>query len=209
MAEKEISEWARKCKERSPNRSHGFTTGEKPIPTYTAWKNMKARCGNPKRPDFERYGGRGIVVCQRWRESFESFFADMGMKPSPQYTIERTDTNGNYEPANCVWATQVEQQNNKRTNVIIEFGGKQQTMAQWAREKGMSLALLHNRIKSGWDIPSALTTPAHALIEFDGRRKTMAEWARSVGIKQGTLWYRIKSGWSIAEALTPIPDAPA
>jgi len=159
MAAKQISEWAQKCKERSPNRTHGFTTQQKPVPIYTAWKNIKARCSNPNRPDYERYGGRGINVCQRWAESFENFLADMGPKPSPKHTIERKDVNGNYEPSNCVWATSTEQMNNKRNNVIIEFNDRRQTMANWAREAGIQLGTLHFRLKSGWSVPDALTTP--------------------------------------------------
>lgn len=82
---------------------------------YRTWEAMRARCGNPNNNRYEIYGGRGIRVCERWQSSFENFIADMGRKPTRAHSIDRIDVNGNYEPANCRWATPKEQSANKRT----------------------------------------------------------------------------------------------
>lgn len=84
-------------------------------PLYATWRGMLNRCYNPRAPKFERWGGRGITVCDRWRgaDGFAHFVADMGAKPGPEYTLDRRDPDGNYEPSNCRWATPFEQRHNR------------------------------------------------------------------------------------------------
>ena len=120
---------------------------------------MKERCCDPKNKRFADYGGRGIKVCDRWLNSFENFLADMGLKPSPEHSIERKNTDGDYEPDNCKWATQIEQANNKRTNHLITANGKTQTVRQWERELGCYKRSVSNRILRGWDEVRAVTEP--------------------------------------------------
>lgn len=94
-------------------KSHGMHKSAE----YRAWGLMKSRCLNPNFTSYERYGGRGIAICERWL-TFQNFFADMGLKPSPKHTLDRKDPNGNYEPDNCRWATFQEQQQNKTNNAL-------------------------------------------------------------------------------------------
>jgi hypothetical protein len=94
------------------NRTHGDSNS----PEYQTWKRMKRRCDNPKGNRWEHYGGRGIKVCDRWINSYQNFLEDMGRKPSPEYSIDRINVNGNYEPSNCRWSTPKEQSNNTRRN---------------------------------------------------------------------------------------------
>jgi hypothetical protein len=92
-------------------------------PVRSVWNDMKQRCYNPKRKNYKYYGGRGIVVCDEWRNSFETFFADMGPRPSDNHSIERIDSDGPYSKGNCKWATSTEQTWNKRYKYIKVVNG--------------------------------------------------------------------------------------
>ena len=89
------------------------THGLSQSPEHAAWRDMKSRCMNPKVKCYPRYGGRGVTVCDRWM-TFENFLADMGPRPGAGYSIERNNSDGNYEPSNCRWATKLEQSRNRR-----------------------------------------------------------------------------------------------
>lgn len=97
-----------------------FKHGASRTPEYIAWTNMWNRCTKESNPAFKYYGGRGVSVCERWRD-FQAFAADMGARPSKRHSIDRIDVDGNYEPANCRWATREEQQHNRRDNVLTEL----------------------------------------------------------------------------------------
>lgn len=123
---------------------------------YATWRNMLQRCERPESPDFSRYGGRGISVCERWH-SFAAFLADMGAKPEGM-SIDRIDNDGNYEPGNCRWATKKEQGRNRRTNRKVTFNGETLTPAEWAERLGMSREVMHQRLKR-WSTEEALQRP--------------------------------------------------
>lgn len=120
---------------------------------------MKQRCANPKNYAYSRYGGRGIIVCERWRSSFESFFSDLGPRPSAAHSLDRIDNNGNYEPGNVRWATREEQGNNKRNNRLFELNGETKSLKQWSREFGVGYKNLHKRISKGIPLLLALVEP--------------------------------------------------
>lgn len=115
-------------------------------PTYFSWRNMRARCYNSNDISYKNYGARGIVVCDKWREDFDAFIADMGECPFG-WTLERANSNGNYELENCRWATYAEQGINRRNNTIVEFEGRSQVLAEWARELEVSSEVLIERLK--------------------------------------------------------------
>lgn len=138
---------------------HGCRRPGKTTPEYQTWCVMLARCKNPQNPRYADYGGRGIKVCDRWAQ-FENFLADMVQKPSPKHSIERIDNDGDYCPENCKWATTEEQANNKRCNRTITMLGETKTMAQWAKQFGISDTNIWQRIEVlGWSEQKAVTKP--------------------------------------------------
>lgn len=127
-------------------------------PEYRTWRNMLMRCYNQFHNRYHRYGGRGVWVCKRWRESLDAFVSDMGPRPSG-YSLERIDNNGNYEPRNCKWATAKEQARNKTSNTAIRYQGRVYTRAELAETFGVDYYLIRDRMKRGWTLKDAIETP--------------------------------------------------
>ncbi len=127
---------------------------------YKVWTDMKQRCLNQNSPRYEYYGGRGIGVCARWKNSFKDFLADMGKRPSKEHSIDRIDNDGDYEPGNCRWADRIVQANNKNSNKIIEYNSEKHTVRGWAKIRNMHEATLWTRLfRHGWPIERALFAP--------------------------------------------------
>lgn len=138
-----------------PARTHG-DTGTR---LHRTWQNMKARCYRKSAREYENYGGRGIKVCDEWKSSYEAFKEwSINNGYTDELTIDRIDVNGNYEPSNCRWITNKEQQNNRRDNVIYEFNGETKTLAQWSEYLGICYKTLQKRIQQ-WGVERAFTTP--------------------------------------------------
>lgn len=112
-------------------RKHGDCVGGKRAPEYITWRNMLKRCHNENDTAYDNYGGRGIRVCKRWRESYAAFLADMGRKPSSCHSIDRIRVNRGYYPTNCRWADAVTQANNKRRKPRYKDSTWQQHGGKW------------------------------------------------------------------------------
>ena len=130
---------------------------------HRIWMAMLARCSSPGNTAYKNYGGRGITVCDEWKNSFMSFYEwaiDNGYNDT--LTIDRVDNEKEYSPENCRWATRKTQLNNTRRNHFITYDGKTLTVAQWSELLGISIHALSHRIERGWSIERAFTTPVHA-----------------------------------------------
>lgn len=141
-------------------KTNACTHGLSHSPEYNVWYGMIRRCVDPNNKDYETCGGRGITVCDRWKESCQAFLEDMGTRPSLKHIIHRVDNDGNYEPGNCRWATWKYHGRNKRNNKVLTHQGQTKCVSEWADDLGISRATLGSRLKQGWSVERALTEPA-------------------------------------------------
>lgn len=140
---------------RKKAKSHGLYYKEKY--TYRSWADMITRCYNKKSKHYKSYGGRGIKVCDRWRDSFENFFIDLGRR-GKSLTLERIDVNGNYEPKNCKWITRKAQALNKRNTIYLFAFGEKITIPEASMKYNISKALIWSRVrKQKWSHEKALS----------------------------------------------------
>lgn len=139
---------------------HVRTHGMKDSPEYISWSAMRSRCYRTTDKSYDRYGGRGIRVCDEWRDSFEAFIADMGLKPSPDMSIDRIDNDGDYDPSNCRWATHVEQNHNRSNNSWLVIDGVRGLACDWSKVSGICEATINRRALRGWDARRAVYQPA-------------------------------------------------
>lgn len=129
-------------------------------PEYRIWTGMIHRCHNSKRNCYRYYGARGIVVCERWRLDFQAFLDDVGERPSPKYSLDRINNDGNYEPGNVRWADRTTQGRNTRANRILEFRGQRKCLTEWSEIVGISVGTIQFRLDEiGWSVERALTVP--------------------------------------------------
>lgn len=183
------------------NPTHGHARSTGPTCEFRAWQAMLDRCYRAKSTHFSDYGGRGIVVCDRWRESYAAFYADMG-PCAKGLTLDRRDNDGNYEPTNCRWATRIEQANNKRNNLRVTIHGDAMTAPEAARKYKVSFWTLRRRALAGLSLEEFVSgvplpkqppathckrghqfTPENTLLKRSGKRvcracvhAAMAEW---------------------------------
>jgi hypothetical protein len=149
-------------------------------PLYRTWWGIVQRCRNENSHAYHRYGGRGIDICEEWRNSFDAFVAYVGERPSKQHSIDRIDNDKGYMPGNVRWATKEEQAKNTPRNVWIEINGVTKCLSDWSDIYGVQIATVSARIKRGWDAVSALTHPSIA--GFHRNPPTVVMATKSTGI---------------------------
>ena len=140
--------------------SPSYVDGKSNHPLYGTWLQMIRRCENPKSTHYDRYGGRGIKVCEEWHDfwKFVEWSDSVGGKPDG-YTLDRINNDGNYEPSNCRWADRETQSSNKSNNLFVSYKGKTLTLKQWSVLTGINHQTLINRYRRGWDAKRIIETP--------------------------------------------------
>lgn len=190
------------CLHKEAVTKHGY----RHMPEYNIWRGMMDRCYNQKNANYFRYGGRGIVMSNEWRENFEAFYKDMGPRPGPEYSIERIENDKGYYKGNCKWATKKEQANNRGNSKQYIYRGKSQNLEDWCKELGLNFNTIYSRISKGWSFKHAITISVNEHLvsryTYNDRDMTLHEWCAELGLNYPTIWYRIKKGMSFEEAIT-------
>ena len=178
--------------------------------TRKTWQNAIRRCYDRNADQYPYYGGRGIAVCERWRNSFEHFLADMGHRPAG-LTLDRMDPDGNYEPGNCRWATRREQSRNRRSTIWVRHEGDDLTLKEYATALALPYKRLHKRVSAGMAPKAAASQllreaeqgmASRVNVTVDGARMTLRECARRYSVPYSILhYYHRRLGLGIDEAL--------
>lgn len=156
-----------RCQDRIVRQKHGMVNTR----TYRSWKGMRERCYDEAHPQYRRYGGRGITVCERWQHSFVNFLADMGVAPAG-LTLDRKDNDLPYNRGNCRWATSREQALNRSDNIFVDFRGENDLLIIFCERGNLNYGVVFRRIERGWTVERALTTPCGPYVYSGDRRRT-------------------------------------
>ncbi len=185
---------------------HGDSCRGKETRLYGIWRNMKSRCTNPNKPDYQYYGKQGISFCEEWNDyaTFKNWAINNGY--ADNLSLDRKNGAGNYCPENCRWVTIKEQQNNKKNNHVLEFNNESHTISEWAQILKIDRGLIKDRILAGWTVERALTEPVNPVkkeITFNGETHSWTEWSEITGIPRRILYNRYNDmHWSIEDTLT-------
>lgn len=169
-------------------------------PAYHVWQSMKRRCHNPSDKSFPRYGGRGIKVCDEWRNDFQTFYDYVNKLEhfgEAGYTLDRTNNDGDYEPGNVCWSDAKTQARNRRSNVIVEYHGERMTVTEAAKKSGIHPSCLFERVgcnRKGRDIFRPSGQNAKYVVEANGKAYTFKEIAAIAGLSLGAIYKRYEAG---------------
>jgi len=206
------------CYNKEKSTKHGCC--KKSLHLYRKWRAMIKRCYYEETDSYYLYGARGITVCDRWRNDISLFFEDMyeeyikhvSLHGKYNTTIDRIDSNKNYEKSNCRFLTRREQANNTRSNNFITYKGKTKTISEWTRFLNIPMTALYSRIyKRKWTIDKSFNTPVSIKrksleLDFNGEKRSISSISKEVNVDRGVLYHRIiKLNWTIERAIkTPV-----
>jgi hypothetical protein len=174
---------------------------------YKIWQGMQTRCYNSKHMFYYDYGGRGITICDEWKNDVVVFY-NWAITNGYQddLSIDRKDNNGNYEPDNCQWVSYKEQTNNTSRNHFVTYNNKTQTVKQWSEELGINYYTLIHRLYDDWSVEKAFTKSTlirnNTKYTFNNKTQTLTEWSEELGIARWVIDNRIRSGWPIEKVFT-------
>lgn len=184
------------------------------------YANMKSRCYNPNKDHYEYYGGKGIKVCDEWLNPEHAkgkhncsigfiAFQKWAMKNgyADNLSLDRIDSNKNYEPSNCRWVTQKVQCNNQSKNIVLTYKGETKTISQWCEELNLKRTRVYDRIFNlNWPVEKALEIKEKRncrYLTYKGKTQTIKEWAEELGIQADTISARlVVLNWSVEKALS-------
>lgn len=195
---------------REKNSKHGLRHTR----LYNIWHKMRQRCQKSTDKLYKYYGERGIKVCKEWNDDFKIFYDwSMSNGYTDKLTLDRIDVNGNYEPCNCRWVTMKIQCSNKRSNVLITYNGKTQTLTQWCDELNLPMKLVHSRLKyKGWTVEEAFNPPVketEKLYTYNDKTQSLSDWCQEYNISDKLVRRRMKDyNWAFSKALTTPNRAP-
>lgn len=192
------------------------------IKEHNAWRLIKVRCYDKNVPEYKYYGAKGVKMCSQWLESFENFYESVGPAPSKEHSIDRIDSNGDYEPCNVRWATWVEQSNNRSNVAKYLHNGVYKTLPEICRELGLNYNFIRQRVKyQGWALDAALKEPPtrekftgdkffgekgerlnYRTYLYKGKQWTIPGLAKEHQVSVVMLQQRVRQGWHLEAALT-------
>lgn len=170
---------------------------------HSIWRSIKDRCYNENNQDYNSYGGRGIAVCDEWKNDFLSFYRwalESGYEEA--LTIDRIDVNAGYSPENCRWASMAEQSNNRRNNKLFTLNGRTMTLAEWSKVAGVKYGDIQNRLRYGYSFEEAINPNFKRVYQCKNEfNEKLSQMCKERGVSYKLVSQRVRSGWDVEKAL--------